>query len=57
MPFVAKAKTMATGISTIMVSSFSINIFSIAGSSNHAIDAVLPATPKDNKRESTILGK
>ena len=57
MPLVAKAKIIAIGISTIIVSSCSINILSIAGSSSHAIAAVLPATPKDNKNEIPILPK
>ena len=37
--------------------SFSIKIFFTAGSNNHAIADVLPATIKDNTKASKILFK
>ena len=36
---------------------FSIKIFLIAGSNNHAIEEVLPATIRDNKTENIIFFK
>ena len=56
-PLLAKAITMATGISNIIVLSCCINIFSTAGSSSQAIVAVLPATPRDKKSEIIIFFK
>ena len=44
-PFVVKAIAIAKGIRNIIVSSCSINIFLIAGSSNQAIAAVLLIMP------------
>ena len=45
MPLVANAITIAIGINTSIFLSCSMKIFLIAGSSNHAIDAVAAATP------------
>ena len=54
---VVKAKTMAAGIRNIKVWSFSIKIFFIAGSYNHAIAEVLTATSTEKKTEINIFGK
>ena len=48
---------MKVGIKKIKVSSLSINIFFIAGSSNHAIAEVLPATNIENKPAIKIFFK
>ena len=48
-PLDVKATTIAIGISIIIVLSWSIKIFFMAGSNNHAIAAVDPATKKDKK--------
>ena len=48
-PFNENAKKMARGIINNKVLSFSINIFSIAGSSNQAIAEVDPATQIEKK--------
>ena len=54
-PFVKKVMVIANGIIIINDWSFSINIFFIAGSNNHAIDAVLPATNSEKKTDKRIL--
>ena len=56
-PLMEKASTMATGINSIIVLSCSIKIFFTAGSSNHAIAAVPPATAKDKISERINLEK
>ena len=56
-PFTENAKKMARGIINNKVLSFSINIFSIAGSSNQAIAEVDPATQIEKKTDKNIFGK
>ena len=56
-PLVQKASTIAIGINRSMVLSCSIKIFFTAGSNNHAIAAVPPATPKDKISASINLYK
>ena len=48
-PLTLNASTIAIGISIIIVLSCSIKTFFTAGSNNHAIAAVPPATQKDKK--------
>ena len=48
---------MARGIINNKVLSFSINIFSIAGSSNQAIAEVDQATQIEKKTDKNIFGK
>ena len=45
------------GIKYIRVLSFSIKIFSIAGSSNHAMAEVAAATHKEKNTDKKILGR
>ena len=53
-PFVAKAIIIAKGIMIIKDLSFSINIFSIAGSRSQAIEDVLPATKIEKNADKII---
>ena len=46
-PLIENERAIAIGINSIIVLSCSIKIFFTAGSSNHAIAAVPPATAKD----------
>ena len=52
-----KASTIAAGINSAIVRSCSIKIYFTAGSNNHAIAAVPPATPIDRKRAINSLPK
>ena len=54
-PLVEKATIIARGIKKIKVLSFSIKIFSMAGSNNHAVAEVLPATKIENTPARIIL--
>jgi hypothetical protein len=54
---VEKAKIIANGITKTNVWSLSIKIFLIAGSSYHAIEAVLPATNTEKNTDNKIFGK
>ena len=56
-PLIEKANTIAAGMRSIIVLSFSTKIFLTAGSKSQAIAAVPPATPKDNKSAINILKK
>ena len=48
--------TIANGIINSKVLSFSMKIFSIAGSNNHAIAEVDPATQIEKKTDKIIFG-
>ena len=56
-PLTVKAITIARGITSNNVLSFSMNIFSIAGSSNHAMAEVAAATHKEKNTDKKILGR
>ena len=55
MPFEANAQIMRIGIIKINFSSFSIKIFFIAGSSNHAMADVARATTNEKIIDKIIL--
>ena len=54
-PLIENDRAIAIGINSIIVWFWSMKIFLIAGSSNHAIDPVAPATTTDNKSEINNL--
>ena len=54
-PFVEKAIIIRIGIIKIKLWSFSIKIFSMAGSSSHAVADVLPATRIEKITAKIIL--
>ena len=56
-PFVEKAIIIRIGIIKIKLWSFSIKIFSMAGSSKYAIPEVLPATKNEKTTAMTIFFK
>ena len=56
-PFVANATIIRIGIINISAWSFSINIFSIAGSKRYAIAEVLPATSIAKNMDIAIFFK
>ena len=56
-PFTVNATKIAIGITSNKDLSFSINIFSIAGSSSHAIEEVEAATPTEKNTDKNIFGK
>ena len=54
-PFIEKDNAIAMGINNIIVLSWSTKIFFIAGSNNHAMAPVDPATTRDKRTESKSL--